>query len=415
MNPSVSIPAIAPEKTFDLAVIGAGIVGAACAWQAQRAGLRVALLEAGEVGASATGAGMGHWVVIDEDPAELALCRLSMQEWAAWGGLAGQERTRTGTLWLAETPAQQAAALQKAQRLNAADWPAEWLDAAALHQAQPGLAPDLLGALWVPRDEVVYGPGLAAALVREFEAAGGVLLRGFEALDPSVGQGPAGRDEAEAGVVHARDGRSVRTGHRLLATGVAAGRWLAAAGLLGSAGSPVIVPRKGQLAITDRYPGRLHHALVELGYIDSAHGDAGESVAFNLQPRASGQWLLGSSRQFDAPDRTVDMALLGRMVRRAQRFMPGLGDLRVLRCWAGHRPASIDGRPLIGPVNAAWSVAAGHEGLGLTTAMGTARLWLDLLLGRPPAIDPRPYDPRRFAGVDSQRTDAAGLLPEVGQ
>ena len=147
----------------------------------------------------------------------------------------------------------------------------------------------------------------------------------------------------------------------------------------------------------------MSHALVELGYIDAAHGDADESVAFNAQPRASGQVLLGSSRSFSDTSADVDAALLARMVRRAQRFLPGIGALQMLRCWAGFRPATPDGRPVIGRIPASargnlW-VATGHEGLGLTTASGTASLWLDLLLGRAPAIDAAPYSPERFVEV----------------
>ncbi|MCQ4033861.1 D-amino-acid oxidase, partial [Klebsiella pneumoniae] len=61
-------------------------------------------------------------------------------------------------------------------------------------------------------------------------------------------------------------------------------------------------PKKGQLAITDRYRPRVQHQLVELGYGASAHG-GGTSVAFNLQPRPTGQLLIGSSRQFDNRER----------------------------------------------------------------------------------------------------------------
>ena len=159
-------------------------------------------------------------------------------------------------------------------------------------------------------------------------------------------------------------------------------------------------PRKGQLAITDRYPGNIRHALVELGYIDAAHGDADESVAFNAQPRASGQVLLGSSRSYADTTPGIDAALLARMVRRARRFLPEVGALQMLRCWAGFRPATPDGRPIIGCIPGSargnqW-VATGHEGLGLTTATGTASVWLDLLLGRAPAIDATPYSPGRF-------------------
>src|SRR5262249_11049538 len=158
-----------------------------------------------------------------------------------------------------------------------------------------------------------------------------------------------------------------------------------------------VAPRKGHLVITDRYPGFCRHQLVELGYLASAHGRTSESVAFNLQPRATGQMLLGSSREFAGLEPAVNRGIRDRMIRRALDFMPALARLSALRTWTGFRPATPDNLPLVGP----WPdteglfVAAGHEGLGVTTALGTARLVADAILGRTSPIDPAPYLPTR--------------------
>jgi glycine/D-amino acid oxidase-like deaminating enzyme len=365
---------------LDVAIVGGGIVGCACAHAASRAGLRVAVFESRRVGAGATAAAMGHLVTIDDDPAEFALARLSMRLWREWDGWADIERRTTGTLWLAENDAQRRAALAKQARLQAAGLEADWLRAEDLDNVEPRLARDLAGALRVASDEVVFGPEMATRLAADVRAAGGRV----EEMRPVTALHDDGLQLA--------DGTRVSAGLVLLAAGCDSARlWP------GESALPVR-PRKGQLAITDRYPGYLRHALVELGYIAAAHGDADESVAFNVQPRASGQVLLGSSRSFSDTSPGVDARLMSRMVRRAQRFLPGIGALQMLRCWAGFRPATPDGRPLIGRIpgrDRLW-VATGHEGLGLTTATGTASVWLDLLRGRTPAVDPAPYDPARF-------------------
>lgn len=365
----------------DVAIVGGGVVGCACARAAALAGLRVAVYEAGRVGAGATAAAMGHLVTIDDDPAEFALARLSMKLWRAWHVWDAIERRTTGTLWLAETPRQRDAAHAKLARLRAAGLSAEWLEPDVLRGAEPRLARDLAGALRVAGDEVAYGPELASRLAADVRAAGGTI----EEMQPVA----ALRDD---GLLLA-DGRHVAAGHVLLAAGCDSVR-------LWPVDAPLpLRPRKGQLVITDRHPGYVRHALVELGYIDSAHGDADEAVAFNAQPRASGQLLLGSSRSYRDTSPDVDAVLLARMLHRAQRFLPDIAALQMLRCWAGFRPAIADGRPAIGRIPGArdnhW-VATGHEGLGLTTATGTASVWLDLLLGRVPAIDPAPYAPDRF-------------------
>lgn len=160
-----------------------------------------------------------------------------------------------------------------------------------------------------------------------------------------------------------------------------------------------IKKRKGHLVITDRYPGFLRHQLVELGYLKSAHLVDSDSVAFNVQPRRTGQILIGSSRQYGAENKDVDSSILSRMLRRAQQFMPSLGAMSAVRSWAGFRAATPDKLPLIGPWPADKSLflATGHEGLGITTSLGTARILVDQITGAKPAIPVEPYLPSRSA------------------
>jgi glycine/D-amino acid oxidase-like deaminating enzyme len=159
-------------------------------------------------------------------------------------------------------------------------------------------------------------------------------------------------------------------------------------------------PKKGHLLITDRYPGLIQHQLLELGYIKSAHHAAGTSVAFNAQPRPTGQLLIGSSRQFDTTDPTVEMPVLAQMLQRAARYLPALPTLNGIRAWTGFRAATPDGLPLIGGMGGAapdvW-IAAGHEGLGVTTSLATAKLLASQITGNAAAIPAEPYLPQRFA------------------
>jgi glycine/D-amino acid oxidase-like deaminating enzyme len=164
-----------------------------------------------------------------------------------------------------------------------------------------------------------------------------------------------------------------------------------------TAGLPVR-KRKGHLVITEREPGFVHHQIVELGYLKSAHSTGTDSVAFNIQPRITGQVLIGSSRQYDAESSAVDPFILSRMLRRAFEYMPRLAGLSAIRVWTGHRAATPDKLPIIGPSTISdriW-LATGHEGLGITTSLGTGRLLADLLLDRPTAIPAAPFAPMRF-------------------
>ena len=185
---------------------------------------------------------------------------------------------------------------------------------------------------------------------------------------------------------------------------IAAGLTINAAG----SWSPHLTPglqvqkRKGHLAITDRYPGYLSHQLIELGYLKSAHSNDGDSVAFNAQPRRTGQVLIGSSRQYGVDDPAVEHRMLRWMLQRAIEYMPDLAGLSVIRTWTGFRAATPDKLPLIGPGAGSPTqlLATGHEGLGITTSLGTARILIDQILGRRSAIPIEPYLPTRSLAGD---------------
>src|SRR5215470_5416812 len=91
------------NRSFDAVVIGAGIVGAACACELAREGLRVAIVERDLIGGGATAAGMGHIVVMDDSSAQLALTRYSQSLWNELSPSlpANIEYDRCGTLWIA--------------------------------------------------------------------------------------------------------------------------------------------------------------------------------------------------------------------------------------------------------------------------------------------------------------------------
>ena len=365
---------------FDVIIVGAGIVGAACAADCAQAGLKVLVLDRGPVGGGATGAGMGHLVVMDDSEAQFALTHYSRR---LWNDLAPElpkaiEYDQCGTLWVAADEQEMAEVRRKASFYTQRGARVEVLDASAVAVAEPNLRPNLMGGLRVVEDAVVYPPCAAHCLL-ELALARKAQLRTGTAVATFL---------LEGGVVLA-------DGSRLFAGAVvnAAGPWSPAL----SPGLPVR-KRKGHLAITERYPGYVHHQIIELGYLKSAHSVAIDSVAFNIQPRQTGQLLIGSSRQYDASGSEINTPILQRMLQRALEYLPGLGRLAVTRCWTGHRPATPDKLPLIGrmPHNDKLWLATGHEGLGITTCLGTGRLLLDLLLKRPTEIPAEPYAPARL-------------------
>lgn len=369
--------------TPDLLVIGAGIVGAAVASMAAAAGLRVAVVSELAVGDGATAAGMGHLVVLDDDPAELALCQASLALWRDCRHLAAAEYTRCGSLWIAADASELPLLRAKQARLQAAGVATQWLSGDEVERIEPDLRRGLAAGLQVPSDAAVYAPRIAHALLHEAGERHGTRLE--------IGQTVR---TLRSGAVLLADGRTLEAGAVVVAAGLATGRLLP---------QLPFVARKGHLAITERMPHRVSHQIVEIGYGASAHG-AADSLAFNLQPRTTGQLLIGSCRQIGRDDRAVDHRMLGRMLQRASAFMPALARAPVLRTWTGVRPGTPDGRPYLGrwPLLQRVWVAAGHEGLGITTAFGSARLIVDQLLGRPGVFDATPFDPARVLGSGQQ-------------
>lgn len=361
----------------DVIVVGAGIVGAACALVLRQEGVQVTLIDAASPGSGVTAAGMGHLVALDETDDELELCQLSLRLWrdffAAHPGVG--EASHCGTLWLAETDAQLAQAAQRAERFAARGLDVELLNGAHLARLEPALRPGLCGGLRVAGDSVVYPPAVADFLARQLVALGGTLLQSRHVATVN-----------DYGVTLA-DGTRLAAGRVVLAAGLQTAQLLPEVPVFG---------RKGHLAITDRYPGRLAHQLVSMNY-GQAH--AALAVAANVQPRATGQWLVGASRQDGQTNTDVDPAVLGKVLRAAIALLPCLAQMRITRAWTGMRPASLDGLPLIGahPGRAGVWLACGHEGLGVTTAFGTARLLADLMLGRASEIHAAPFDPSRFS------------------
>ncbi|HYJ91103.1 MAG TPA: FAD-dependent oxidoreductase, partial [Pyrinomonadaceae bacterium] len=273
--------------SFDVAVVGAGIVGAACASSLSKAGLSVAVIDARGISAGTTAAGMGHIVVMDDSPAQFALTKYSQELWAS---LAPQlprecEFEDCGTIWVATDEEEMADVRRKHDLYNKHGIQTEVLDEGALRQAEPNLREGLAGGLLVSSDNVVYQMFATSFLVDRAVDCGAKLYFGKRAVELSEG------------------GVSLESGDFIPAANI-----VNAAGIAAPMLSPSldIRPRKGHLVVSDRYPDFVRHQLVELGYLKSAHGQDPASVAFNIQPRATGQVIIGSSRQFGIDTADVD-------------------------------------------------------------------------------------------------------------
>ncbi|MFD5073506.1 NAD(P)/FAD-dependent oxidoreductase [Streptomyces sp. NPDC058371] len=373
--------------TCDVVVVGAGMVGAACAWYAVRAGLDVVLVDRGPVAGGTTGAGEGNLLVSDKEPGpELRLALLSGRLWAGLAEELGEaiEYEAKGGLVVASTPEGLTALETFAAGQRAAGVTARPVPGDQLHDVEPHLASGLAGAVHYPQDTQVM-PALAAAhLVR---SSGARLLTG----------------RTVTGVLRATDGslRGVRTDQGDLHAPVvvnAAGTWGAEVAALAGVPLPVL-PRRGFVLVTEPLPRRVRHKVYAADYVADV---ASDSAALQSSPvvegTAAGPILIGASRERAGFDRSFSLPVVRALAAGATRLFPFLSDVRALRTYVGFRPYLPDHLPAIGPDARVPGLfhACGHEGAGIGLATGTGHLLAQVLAGRTPDLDLAPFRPDRF-------------------
>ena len=369
------------RQRYDVAVVGAGIIGSACALELSRAGRSVVLLDSAGVASDTSCRAMGHVGVYDDSPAQFALSRYGVE---CWNEIAPElppevELVVRGALWIAADPNEMGEVEAKLRRYRSAGVAAHAVHGSELSRMEPNLNPDLPGALHVPGDLVLDAAEATRYLARRAVESGSEL------------RAPAGVRELTDDGPRLEDGTVLRAETTVLATGWRAPELLP---------QLAIRPRKGHIALLAPPAGFVRHQLSEIGYVRGSQPDVSDVISFSLQPRTSGRCLLGATRQYVGASTEVDPTVIRRLMERARVFVPGIDRVPVERTWAGLRPAGTQGIPWIGPVPGRPKilVAVAHEGIGITTSIATGRLIRALVLGAEPAIPTAPYQLPRLSG-----------------
>ncbi|AOP47409.1 NAD(P)/FAD-dependent oxidoreductase [Streptomyces lydicus] len=373
--------------TSDVVIVGAGAVGAACAYYAARSGLSVTVVDRGAVAGGTTGAGEGNLLVSDKEPGpELDLALLSARLWRELADALPPEieyETKGGLVVAGDEPG--LAALRTLSGAQAAAGVASsYLPAGRLQDAEPHLAPGLAGGVLYPQDAQVQ-PALAAAHL--LRVSGARLHLGAEVT--AVLRGPGGAV------------RGVRTPRGdLLAPAVvnATGTW--AGDLAGLAGVTVpVLPRRGYVLVTEPLPRIVRRKVYAADYVaDVASDSAALQTSAVVEGTPAGPVLIGASRERVGFDRTLSVEVIRRLAARAAALFPVLAGVRVMRAYQGFRPYLPDHLPAIGPDPRAPGLlhACGHEGAGIGLAPATGRLIAAALTATPAPLDTAPFRPDRF-------------------
>jgi len=319
----------------DVAIVGGGAVGAACARSAAARGLHVAIFEPGPDPAAASPASAGM-LAAQIEPTDDALVGLSVRARDLYEPLAPALRETTGIdigFWRAGIAAvafDDAAAdrlKEDVARQRQAGLRCDWLEADEVRERWPGAAPDCRGALFAPEDGALDPQGLTRACLADARRLGAAL--------------------------HPEHVTLVETGN----------------GRARGAGLPrplPVEPVRGQMAAT-AWPAETPAAILyhDRGYVLARGGDA----------------VLGTTMEHAGFDCRVTNEGLAQIFRGAVRLLPALLNHGVQRMWAGLRPVTGDGRPIVGPdpdVERLW-YAAGHGRNGILLAALTGEIIADLV------------------------------------
>jgi glycine/D-amino acid oxidase-like deaminating enzyme len=378
--------------TNDVIIVGAGIIGAACARALASAGLAVTVIDRGTTAGGTSSACEGNLLVSDKGPGpELVLAQYAATLWpdavAALGeqlgdGFPSVEFDPKGALVVATTTAGASRLVDFVATQRGAGVDARVIDARQALRLEPDLTPGIEAAVHYPQDAQVHPSIATQALMASARLHGTRLLENTPVLGPLF-------DRAGSLVGVTTPGGELRARRVLVAAGPWSGQ---VAGLLGV--RLPVRPRRGELLVTTRMRHRILHKVYDGDYVGAVGSDdGGLQTSAVVESTASGTVLIGSSRQHVGFEARLRVGVLGEIAAKAMRLFPFLAGAAVMRSYGGFRPYMPDHLPVISddPRMPGLWYATGHEGAGIGLSLATAEVIRDLMQGRATRIDAAPY------------------------
>lgn len=375
------------KRTAGTVVIGGGAVGTSVACYLAMGGMDVTLVERGEFAWGTSRRCEGHVVTYDTPPGDFSLFCKTGQDlfYEAQKFLPVDfdfSPEGIGLLVDNESHLEMVKANYEGKQkegYNVTLW-----DRDELRRHEPNIGDNVIGCLNFNNDCTLNPMRLCFGLAEHARAHGAVIMPRTHVMDLRMANGRVSGVETDKGLI--------LTENVVLAAGV----WTPRLGAMLGVNVP-IRPRQGHILVTERVQGLLNKAYVEYGYLLTKHGLKRDNVtpdmdkfgvAFVIEPSTAGTVLIGSSRRFVGMDTRPHPSVMRAVAERGTQFFPALSDMRLLRCYAGVRPATTDELPIISTTHIpGLFIGAGHEGLGISLSLITGKIMSQLVGGQTPFID----------------------------
>jgi glycine oxidase len=375
------------DEQHDVVVVGAGVIGLACAWRAAQRGLEVCVLERDRPGAGASEVAAGMLVPATEvDFGEEALGRLKLASSELYPAFVAEIEEasalqtgyeRNGALYVALDRDEAEALRRLLEVRRSLDLEAEWLLPSACRDLEPGLSAACAGGVLAAGDGQVDPRALVDAVAVAAERAGVKIVTDAEVSGAIV-------DGSTVVGVEARNGRRYGAAHVV----VAAGCWSGTAEWLPERVRPPVRPVKGQVVHLRGAAGALAARPVR-------------TEAVYVVPRSDGRVVVGATVEEQGFDVTVTAGAVHELLREAYRALPDVAELEFVGARAGLRPGTPDNGPVIGTTAIEGLVlATGHYRFGILLAPVTAEAVAAILVGQEVDSVVTPFAPERFERME---------------
>ncbi|SDI32274.1 NAD(P)/FAD-dependent oxidoreductase [Alteribacillus bidgolensis] len=370
-------------NSFDVVVVGAGIIGCSVAYHLSKAGYSVALVDKGDVASGTSSRCDAVALICDKKPGidtEMGFESIQLYKKLAKELSFDFEFSSRGSLYVCETDQELEIAKDYVNEQAAAGYDMKMVDEKELTDIEPHLAKDLVGGIWTEVDSTMNPYLVCFAFVEEAKKYGLELFSNHEVKD--IKKGPGGHVEAVV-----TDKTTIITKRVVNCAGV----WAAKLGNMVGIDIP-IRPRKGMVLVSEKTRPVVSQKVHEFGYMLSKFEDINYSrnvssvveennIAFTIEPTEAGNFLLGGHRAFRGYDIRSENEVMQGIAERALRFLPILKDISCIRSYAGIRPWVVDHLPIVSEVEEVpgFYIASGHEGDGISMAPITGKMMTQLI------------------------------------